>query len=86
MTDRLVPARIVTPGRILSRELEARGWTEKDLAEIINRPVQTIREIINAKKRITPETAIELAKAFDIPAEFWINLENNYHLNLPEKT
>jgi HTH-type transcriptional regulator / antitoxin HigA len=85
MTDRLIPARIVTPGRILSRELEARGWTQKDLAEIMNRPVQTICAIVNAKKEITPETAIELETAFDIPAEFWTNLETNYRLNLAKK-
>lgn len=85
MTNTLTPARIVTPGRILSRELEARGWTQKDLAEIMNRPEQTISAIINAKKEITPETAIELAAAFDIPAEFWTNLETNYRLHLAKK-
>jgi addiction module HigA family antidote len=85
MTDRLIPARIVTPGDILSMELEARGWTQKDLAEIMNRPVQTICAIVNAKKEITPETAIALETAFDIPAEFWTNLETNYRLNLAKK-
>jgi HTH-type transcriptional regulator/antitoxin HigA len=85
MTQQLTPARIITPGRILSRELEARGWTQKDLAEIIGRPEQTISAIINAKKEITPETAIELGAAFDIPAEFWTNLETNYRLHFAKK-
>lgn len=85
MKTRLIPARIVTPGRILHRELEARNWTQKDLAEIIGRPAQTINAIINAKKEITPETALELAAAFNIPAEFWINLETNYRLHLAQK-
>jgi addiction module HigA family antidote len=85
MTNQLNPARIVTPGCILSRELEARGWTQKALASIMGRPTQTINAIINAKKEITPETALELAAAFDIPAEFWINLETNYRLNLAKK-
>lgn len=81
----LQPAKLVTPGEILSRELESRGWTQKDLAEITGRPEQTISAIINAKKEITPETAIELAAAFDIPAEFWTNLETNYRLHLAKK-
>ncbi|MBR8829212.1 MAG: HigA family addiction module antidote protein [Gomphosphaeria aponina SAG 52.96 = DSM 107014] len=85
MTNKLIPARIVTPGDILTMELEARGWTQKDLAEIMDRPAQTINAIINAKKEITPETAIELAAAFDIPAEFWTNLETNYRLHLAKK-
>ena len=85
MTTQLIPARIITPGRILSRELEARGWTQKDLAEIMDRPTQTINAIVKAKKEITPETAIELAAAFDISPEFWTNLENNYRLHLAQK-
>ncbi|MEH2287813.1 MAG: helix-turn-helix domain-containing protein [Nostoc sp.] len=61
MSQKLAPARVLTPGKILSRELEARGWTQKDSAEIIGRPVQTINEIIRGSKQITPETAIELS-------------------------
>jgi HTH-type transcriptional regulator/antitoxin HigA len=60
MNEKLSPARVPAPGRILSRELEARGWTQKDLAEIVDRPAQTINEIIRGSKQITPETAIEL--------------------------
>jgi HTH-type transcriptional regulator / antitoxin HigA len=85
MKNKLIPAQIVTPGEILNMELEARGWTQKDLAEIMDRPPQAINAIIKAKKEITPHTALELAEAFDIPAEFWTNLETNYRLNLAKK-
>lgn len=37
MSKNLTPARLVAPGRILSRELEARGWTQNDLANITGR-------------------------------------------------
>jgi HTH-type transcriptional regulator / antitoxin HigA len=85
MNQRLAPARVPTPGRILMRELEARGWTQKDLAEITGRPVQTINEIVQAKKQITPETALEFAEAFGTSAEFWTNLEIGYRLHLARK-
>ncbi|HBW58178.1 MAG TPA: addiction module antidote protein, HigA family [Oscillatoriales bacterium UBA8482] len=85
MANKLIPARIVTPGDILSMELEARGWTQKDLAEIMDRPAQTINAIINAKKEITPETAIELAAALGTSAEVWTNLETNYRLHQAKK-
>jgi len=75
-----MPARRMPPGRTIRRELEARGWTQKDLAMIMGRPEQAISEIINAEKQITPQTAIELSKAFGTSAEFWINLEANYQL------
>ncbi|MBC6430020.1 HigA family addiction module antidote protein [Nostoc sp. HG1] len=82
MSQKLVPARVPTPGKILSRELEARGWTQKDLAEIMGRPVQTINEIIRGSKQITPETAIELSQALGTSPEFWTNLEAKYRLHL----
>lgn len=58
------PARGTPPGRILSRRLDARGWTQRDLAKIMGRPVQAINEIIQSKKQITPETALQLAEVF----------------------
>lgn len=85
MSQNLLPARTVAPGRILSRELEARGWTQKDLANIMGRPPQTINEIVRGTKQVTPETALELAAALGTSAEFWTNLESNYRLHLARK-
>jgi HTH-type transcriptional regulator / antitoxin HigA len=85
MSNTLTPARVISPGRILQRELDARAWTQKDLAEITNRPAQTINEIIKGTKQITPETARELSAALGTTAEFWTNLETNYRLNLAKK-
>lgn len=78
-------ARVVSPGEVMIRELEARGWTQRDLAEIMARPYQAINEIINGSKQITPDTARELAHAFGTSIDFWINLETNYRLHLAEK-
>ena len=86
MSKTLTPARAISPGRILQRELSARGWTQKDLAEITNRPPQTINEIIKGAKQITLETARELSVALGSTAEFWTNLEANYRLNLAKKS
>ena len=85
MDEELRPARLVTPGRIIANELEARGWTQKDLAAIMGRPEQAISEIVSARKQITPETARELAQAFGTSAELWMNLETNYRLQLAER-
>jgi HTH-type transcriptional regulator/antitoxin HigA len=85
MGNNLKPARVFPPGRILNREIEARGWTQKDLADIMNRPPQVINEIIKGTKQITPETAIQLSKALGTSAIFWQNLEANYQLYLAKK-
>ena len=79
------PARLVPPGRIIARELEARGWQQRDLAEIMGRPEQAISEIINDKKQITPETARELASAFGTSVDLWMNLEASYRLHLAQR-
>ena len=85
MSAILTPARAISPGRILQRELNARGWTQKDLAAITMRPPQAINEIIKGTKQITPETARELSAALGTTAEFWANLEANYRLHLAKK-
>lgn len=78
----LIPARPIPPGRLIRREIDERGWTQKVLAEIMGRPEQAITEIIQGTKQITPETARELGAAFDTSAEVWLNLETRYRLAL----
>ncbi len=72
----------IPPGDVLKEELEARGMTQKELAARLGRPPQAINEIINAKKAITPETAIGLEKVLGIDAQFWTNLEADYRMVL----
>ena len=69
------------PGDLLAEEIEARGISQKDLARRMGRPLNAINEIINGKKAITPETALQLADALPgISARFWLNLETEYRL------
>ena len=72
----------IPPGEYLAEEIEARGLSQKDLARQMGRPLNAINEIINGKKAITAETALQLEEALpDIPARFWLNLETDYRLN-----
>jgi HTH-type transcriptional regulator/antitoxin HigA len=81
MPDR-IPAEAFPPGDFIRDELEARGWTQEDLAKIMDRPLQAVNEIVSGKKQITPDTALGLAKAFgDDDALYWMNLENVYRLS-----
>lgn len=76
-----VPAEVFPPGEIIREELEAREWTQADLADVMGRPVQAIGEIVRGKKRITEETARELELAFGIDAEIWLRNEALYRLH-----
>jgi len=80
MDKKSVTQHAFSPGEYIRDELEARGWTQSDLATIMGRPLRTVNEIIAAKKTVTPETAVGLAKAFGTSAELWLNLESSYRL------
>lgn len=82
MEGRKRPYRPITPGEIIKEELDARGWTQGDFAEITGKPLQAINEIIAGKKAITPETAILFSEALGTSPEFWLNLESAYRLDL----
>lgn len=72
------------PGDFLAEELDARGWTQADFAEIIGRPAQLVSGIVAGKKEITRDTATEFAAALGTSAEYWLNLQNLYELKLKE--
>ena len=82
MTRTFTPAEVFPPGEHLRDELAERGWTVTEFAEIIGRPIQAVSEILNAKKEITPETAISFSQALGTSAEFWLNLQMAYKLHI----
>lgn len=75
------PAEVFPPGEFLREELEERGWSQQELADIMGRPPRLISELISGKRAITPETARGLADAFGTSAEYWLSLENHYQLS-----
>lgn len=76
------PAEVFSPGEFIREELDARGWTQGDLAQIMGRPLRLINELIAGKKQITPETARGLSKAFgDGDPLYWMNMDAAYRLN-----
>lgn len=79
MTTR-TPAEVFHPGEFLKEELEERGWTQADLADILGRPVSLVNEIIVGKRGISAETAKGLAAAFDTSPELWLRLDAAYQL------
>ena len=71
----------IPPGEYLAEEIESRHISQKELARRMGRPANTINEIINGKKAITPETALQLEGVMpEISARFWLNLETDYQL------
>lgn len=75
----------VHPGRILRRELTARDLSANKLALALRVPSGRITAILNAKRGITPETALRLGRYFGNSAQFWMNLQTRYDLAVAER-
>src|SRR5208282_5927548 len=71
---------IVHPGRVLRREIEARGLSANALALALRTPSGRITDILNGKRGISPETAMRLGRYFGNSARFWLNLQMAYEL------
>jgi addiction module HigA family antidote len=76
---------IVHPGRLLRREIEARGLSANALALALRTPSGRITDILNGKRGISPETAMRLGRYFGNSARFWLNLQTAYELALAER-
>lgn len=74
-------AEVFPPGEFLREELEARGWSQIELAEVLDRPPRVVSEIISGKRAVTPETAKGLGDALGTGAQFWMNLESTWQLS-----
>lgn len=69
------------PGVFIREELEARGWDQVDLAYILGMSTQQLNPLLNGKRDISMDMAVALGDAFDVPAEFFANLQKLYDLN-----
>ena len=75
----------IHPGRILRRELESRKMSANALALALRTPSGRIVDILNGKRGISPETALQLARFFGASAMFWLNLQTAYELAVAEQ-
>src|SRR5690349_22659543 len=71
---------IMHPGHYIKEEMAQRGWSQRDLAFIFGGLEQAIHPILNVKRGISPELAKAMGETFDVPAEFFANLQQAYDL------
>lgn len=72
----------IHPGEFLQETIEDIGMTQAELAKRLGRPIQAVNEIIKGKKRIEPETALELEDVLGIPSNIWVGLQSEYDMVL----
>src|SRR5882762_8088661 len=71
----------VHPGEILKTEfMEPMGVSAYALAKALNFP--GIYEVVRGDRAISADTALRLGRYFGLPAQFWLNLQNDYDLRI----
>jgi antitoxin HigA-1 len=78
--------RPIHPGEILREEfLVPRGMTAHALPQAIHVPATRVNDIVNAKRGVTADTALRLARYFGNSPEFWLNLQAAHDLRAAER-
>ncbi|WP_396136769.1 HigA family addiction module antitoxin [Actinomyces oris] len=75
----------VHPGEVLMEDfIKGFGITQNKLAVAIGVPPRRINEIVHGKRAVTADTALRLGKYFGVSAQFWLNLQTQYDLDVAE--
>jgi addiction module HigA family antidote len=75
----------VHPGEVLMADfIQGFDITQNRLAVAIGVPPRRINEIVHGKRSITADTALRLGRYFGTSAQFWLNLQDLYDLDVEE--
>jgi addiction module HigA family antidote len=73
----------IHPGEILVKEfLEPLGISQYRLAKDIGVTPRRINEIVHGRRAISADTALRLGKFFNMEAQFWMNLQSRYDMEV----
>ena len=77
----------VHPGEILRNDyLTPMGMSVYRLAQELRIPRPRLNEIVRGRRGVTVDTALRLGYFFGTTAEFWINLQTRYDLDVADRT
>ncbi len=85
IANQMQPFQPTHPGEILKDELLARGVTQKNFATLVNVPYTALNEILNCKRPISTEFALLLEASLGINAQFWIDMQSEYNLQIARR-
>ena len=78
--DKLIP---IHPGEVLLEEfLKPKNLSQNQMALALRVPARRINEIVHGKRRVTADTALRLARYFNMSPRFWLGLQMDYDLDV----
>jgi antitoxin HigA-1 len=77
----------IHPGEILKSEfMEPLGLSVNALSRAIGVPRTRLNDIVLGRRGVTADTAMRLARYFRVGAQFWMNLQSHYELEVAEES
>ncbi len=75
----------IHPGEVLLEEfLEPMGISQYRLAKDTSVPARRINEIVHGARAVTADTALRLGRYFGTSAQFWLNLQTHFDLEVQQ--
>lgn len=78
--NNMTSSMLIHPGEMIKDEINARGITQKELAQQMGVSYTVFNEILNGKRPVTTEYALLLEAALGTNASIWIGLQADYNL------
>ena len=75
----------IHPGEHLAEMLAELGITQYRLAKTIGVAQIRIHEIVHGRRSITADTALRIGQALGMTADFWLNLQRMYDLDVARR-
>jgi addiction module HigA family antidote len=72
----------IHPGELLRDELAEIGVSLNELARALRVPMNRISAIVNGRRSVTADTAMRLARYFGTSAQYWLNLQSAFDLEV----
>lgn len=69
-----------TPGQLIQALLDARGWSKRVLAIVLDVDETGLNKIVAGKRSVDADIALGLSQIFNVPAERFLQLQKDYDL------
>jgi len=73
------------PGEHLQQELDELGLSAEALAERLRVQPETVVAVLAGRESVTAEFAMRLGHFFGTSAQFWLNLQSSFDLEVAER-
>jgi addiction module HigA family antidote len=79
IANNLTPFEPSHPGEFLKDELQERGISQRQFAELVGVPHTALNEILNCKRPMSVDFSLRVEAALGIDADLFINMQTRYN-------